>query len=263
MKRVLATATITALLISVIPNSYAATPKAGGTCSKAGATSTYAGKKYTCVKSGTKLVWNKGVAVAKPKPTVKAAGITCPVNGKCKIGNKGPGGGIVFYVSPTPQAWGQYLEVAPATWNGGSTDPRTPWCDVTDVSLVSYVTDPELKKLIGNEIGKGRGNTQLMTTYCKSGAANLATAYRGGGKSDWFLPSKHELAEMYVNRKTGIGGGCCGLDVDYWSSSENVVYDDEWHQLFSTAWLASFDNVYYMYSVKTNHHHVRPIRAFS
>jgi hypothetical protein len=36
-----------------------------------GLTSIYAGKKFTCVKSGTKLVWNKGVAIkAAPKPAV-------------------------------------------------------------------------------------------------------------------------------------------------------------------------------------------------
>ena len=40
----------------------------GTKCSKAGATSTYNGKKYTCVKSGKKLLWNKGVALPKPKP---------------------------------------------------------------------------------------------------------------------------------------------------------------------------------------------------
>ena len=40
----------------------------GAKCSKAAATSTFNGKKYTCVKSGKKLVWNKGVAVAKPIP---------------------------------------------------------------------------------------------------------------------------------------------------------------------------------------------------
>jgi hypothetical protein len=39
--------------------------KAGGKCSKAGATSTYAGKKFICIKSGGKLVWNKGVTVKK------------------------------------------------------------------------------------------------------------------------------------------------------------------------------------------------------
>ena len=49
----------------------------GTKCSKAGATSTYNGKKYTCVKSGKKLVWNKGVAVAKPAPV--ASPIPTPV----------------------------------------------------------------------------------------------------------------------------------------------------------------------------------------
>ena len=49
----------------------------GAKCSKAGATSTYNGKKYTCVKSGKKLVWNKGVVVAKPAPV--ASPIPTPV----------------------------------------------------------------------------------------------------------------------------------------------------------------------------------------
>jgi hypothetical protein len=44
--------------------------KAGSACSKLGSTSTYSGKKYTCIKSGKKLVWNKGVAIAKPVPVV-------------------------------------------------------------------------------------------------------------------------------------------------------------------------------------------------
>ncbi len=59
---------------------YAAIPKAGAKCSKAKSTATYAGKKFTCVKSGTKLVWNKGVKVSTPKPvatpTPKATGYT-------------------------------------------------------------------------------------------------------------------------------------------------------------------------------------------
>jgi hypothetical protein len=51
--------------------------KAGATCSKVGTTSSVSGKKFTCVKSGKKLVWNKGVAVAKPvvvaSPTASAS----------------------------------------------------------------------------------------------------------------------------------------------------------------------------------------------
>ena len=48
----------------------------GSKCTKVGATSTYNGKKYTCVKSGKKLVWNKGVAVAASNPTPTATPTT-------------------------------------------------------------------------------------------------------------------------------------------------------------------------------------------
>jgi len=47
----------------VAPLNANAAIKAGASCKKAGQTSTVAGKKYTCVKSGKKLVWNKGVVV--------------------------------------------------------------------------------------------------------------------------------------------------------------------------------------------------------
>ena len=51
---------------------------------------------------------------------------TCAAGGTCQVGDTGPGGGTVFYVASTPQSWGQYLEVAPSTWSGG-TDPRQQW----------------------------------------------------------------------------------------------------------------------------------------
>ena len=54
----------------LIPLNATAAVKAGASCTKLGSTSTYAGKKYTCVKSGKKLVWNKGVAATKPTPVV-------------------------------------------------------------------------------------------------------------------------------------------------------------------------------------------------
>ena len=58
------------VLVSLSTPVQAASPKAGAKCAKAGATATASGKKFTCVKSGNKLVWNKGVAVkAAPKPS--------------------------------------------------------------------------------------------------------------------------------------------------------------------------------------------------
>ncbi len=46
--------------------------KAGATCSKAGSTSTSSGKKYTCINSGKKLVWSKGVLTVAPIPSLTA-----------------------------------------------------------------------------------------------------------------------------------------------------------------------------------------------
>jgi len=59
------------LLLSYILVSYMFTAtafgavKAGTPCNKAGSTSIASGKNYTCVKSGKKLIWNKGVATTK------------------------------------------------------------------------------------------------------------------------------------------------------------------------------------------------------
>ena len=50
----------------------AAAAKAGASCPKAKATQIVGSKKFTCVKSGKKLVWDKGVTIPKaatPKPT--------------------------------------------------------------------------------------------------------------------------------------------------------------------------------------------------
>ena len=55
--------------ISLFPAHSATPPKAGSVCSKQGLTKTYQGKKYTCIKSGKKLVWSKGVIIKSPSPT--------------------------------------------------------------------------------------------------------------------------------------------------------------------------------------------------
>ena len=65
--RIVAPLIIWSLLLA--GTSAVAAVKAGSKCVKAGATSISGGKKFTCVKSGTKLVWNKGVAI-KPTPAV-------------------------------------------------------------------------------------------------------------------------------------------------------------------------------------------------
>ena len=70
MKKVLGS--LIALALFLVPMNAIAAVKAGDPCKKAGTTATANGKKYTCIKSGKKLVWNKGVAIAAPKPTSTA-----------------------------------------------------------------------------------------------------------------------------------------------------------------------------------------------
>ncbi len=63
MRKVLAVL-IAVSLLGVAP-ANAATVKAGTKCNKHKATTTVNGMKYTCIKSGNKLVWSKGVPVKK------------------------------------------------------------------------------------------------------------------------------------------------------------------------------------------------------
>jgi hypothetical protein len=57
---------ISLLLIQLTP-AFAAV-KAGAVCKPAGLTSTVSGKTFTCIKSGKKLVWDKGVKIVTPNP---------------------------------------------------------------------------------------------------------------------------------------------------------------------------------------------------
>jgi hypothetical protein len=85
-------------------------------------------------------------------------------------------------------------------------------------------------------------------------AAELADALVLGGQSDWFLPSKDELNQMYINlhsASTPLGG----FSTDYyWSSSE---FDDDF------AWYQGFSNGYQTFNTKySTTAYVRPVRAF-
>ena len=73
---------------------FAANPKAGAKCSKAGQTQVYSGKKFTCVKTGKNLVWNTGILITKstqkpipsPSPTPSPSkGMTLEEANKLRI----------------------------------------------------------------------------------------------------------------------------------------------------------------------------------
>jgi M6 family metalloprotease-like protein len=65
LKRLVGVLALLLVVISLTP-SFGASPKPGSSCSKVGAVTISSGMKYTCVKSGSKKVWNKGALVSKP-----------------------------------------------------------------------------------------------------------------------------------------------------------------------------------------------------
>ena len=76
-KRILAKGILCALGIAVIPAAVASAQNVtpGSACKVFNQKINYQNKSHTCIKSGKKLVWNKGVVQVKPAPPVAAAPI--------------------------------------------------------------------------------------------------------------------------------------------------------------------------------------------
>lgn len=263
MKRLISIV-ITAFLISSgtafpLASAHAAV-KAGAKCTKANELIKSNGKIFACTKSGKNLIWKAATPaqIAKFKAQELA-------RAKVAIGSKGPGGGIVFYDAGGAKPWGRYLEVAPDGWTHGGarnySDPSTHWCNFVGDS---FGPTPAT----GTAIGDGASNTDLIVKMCTSGAAVDARAYRGGGKSDWFLPSKDELNALcyFHNRQTpasspdGCGNGkpILYLEYSYWSSSANSDLS-AWTQ---NPYSGIVSNAFWYSSFSQPTVSMRPIRAF-
>ena len=111
----------------------------------------------------------------------------------------------------------------------------------------------------GIGIGTGSQNTIDILLGCPNPttAANLCANLTLGGYSDWFLPSKDELNEMYLNIGQGntLGLGNIGQfwGYLYWTSSEAGS---------NTAYAMNFGDGYMGHILKNYDGHVRAIRAF-
>ena len=113
-----------------------------------------------------------------------------------------------------------------------------------------------------SEIGYCTQNTIDIVDGCSSSetAADICTNLTLNDLSDWFLPSKDELNEMYLNKDkinaTAIeNGGTAFASAPhiYWSSTEDGDF---------TAWTQGMDNGFICVSGKHDSDCVRAIRAF-
>ena len=108
---------------------------------------------------------------------------------------------------------------------------------------------------IGTAMGAGKNNTEKIVQAQGAGnyAAKICDDLTIDGYSDWFLPSKDELHELYKNRDK-IGGFDVSLDyLYYWSSSEDSN---------DTAWCQDFSDGNQYHGTKRSTFRVRAVRAF-
>ena len=173
-------------------------------------------------------------------PTTTVA-LTCAIGGVCAVGDPGPGGGVVFYDAGSTQSWGRYLEAAPV-----ATEVARAWATTSNQSVDVTGAD-------GTAIGTGATNTLDIVNQTGNVAATSAAVYCDslfyGGFDDWFLPSKDDLNQMYL-QQTAIGGFSTG---DYWSSSDINS---------NAAWVQAFDDGNPYGDFKSGSFYVRPVRAF-
>lgn len=101
-------------------------------------------------------------------------------------------------------------------------------------------------------IGTGNANTTAIVNGCATPgiAAQICESLVLNGYNDWFLPSKDELYQLYL-QKDLVGGFAFDY---YWSSSE---YDA------ASAWSLGFQGIpFSLWAVKNSTGFVRAVRAF-
>jgi hypothetical protein len=169
------------------------------------------------------------VAHSMNNPTANATTRqSCAVGGLCKLGEIGPGGGVVFHDAGRMQWWGRYLEARVLTNGRG-----LPWSPGTPRSLYVH-EDPSMvrrMRMDAKAIGMGKVNTDAIVSDHGSGryAAKFISDLVAGGKDDWHLPSKDELNALYTYRaKTSRPRMDTG---PYWTSTE-ASRGYAWYQMF-------------------------------
>ena len=165
---------------------------------------------------------------AKVRP-LRRAPVPCALGGKCAIGDVGPLGGKVFYVTtpdkpiltghPTCESTLNpclYMEVAQAGWSGTPGDPLRYWANPN--GCCSEVPNRGAK---GTAIGTGYANTVAIGAQQRDFEEAAEIAKGVGTQADWWhLPSQDELLEVF-KQGARVGAPTSG---QYWTSTEHSKY---------------------------------------
>ena len=174
-------------------------------------------------------------------------------------------GGMVFYVDETGQH-GLVSALEDITY--GATDTTYDG----DLGYEWGCYEKYVPGADNENIGSGYQNTiDILTHMCESEnggkiAAQVAYDYESEAYTDWYLPSRNELEELYFSIGFGGQAGNIGnflLDAYYWSSTE-VDPNNAYNFLHKKAFAYYFydANNWYSSKAKDQIYRVRPIRSF-
>ena len=170
-------------------------------------------------------------------------------NAGYKVGDTGPGGGIIFFVDRYNEYSGfTYLEVAPI-----GAEVQRSWATDANLNQETDVPGANLQSL-----GGGYQNTLDIVAQTGNVAATCAAKYCAdltfGGQSDWYLPSYGELKLIYDEIHINLGVG--GFADAYYSSSTENFYDP------TGLWSHGFYQGDKFINYKPNALKTRPVRRF-
>ena len=162
-----------------------------------------------------------------------------------EVGDTGPAGGIIYYVSVAgftvtfDNSIAHYLEAAPA--------------DVVSAYIVWGGSTTNITGTVGS-LGRGRENTARIADADEWAiAANLCIEYgKDTDFNDWFLPSTGELSEMHKLKGT-LGLPATG---GYWTSVQHSV-----DQALYVSFTGTNSSGIFISKMDTGAK-VRPVRAF-
>lgn len=177
------------------------------------------GVTVTSSSSSFNITFTKPVALSS---NVKK--ITIESSAPFKVGDTGPGGGTVFYVSSSAFSCGiykesrcKYLEVAPSGWNNTASDPIVVGANssifpngVTNIESQAYEKLATPALYVG--IGYNDSDTTALTHPNSASKAAKNYTSKNGKFGDWYLGSWVELNLLcqFAHGQTNSTSACDG-----------------------------------------------------